>query len=120
MFKLKGYNLIEVMIVIAIIGIFAAIFFGAKEEREHRVDEIFDQYETDIGRIKNPDGTPVRPSNDQIRHYSNAGTSSETNIGNTVEEQCIDRILYLFVTKNGKDYMAPKEDTFGYNVKCSE
>lgn len=113
MFRLKGFTFIELMIVLSIIGILVAVFVGSTEER------IDDQIETSdqlSGRILNPDGTPVRPNNDQIDYYDTEQPSVEDSVG----KQCIDGILYLFVTKNGKDFMAPKEDTFGYNVKCSE
>jgi hypothetical protein len=46
--------------------------------------------------------------------------STEPTIEDSLDEQCIDGIVYLFVTKDGKNFMHPKEDTFGYNVKCSE
>lgn len=108
------------MIVFCIIGILGAIFYGAATQPKRRSDnaqiETPDPKYNNFGRMLNPDGTPVRPSNDQIGHYKTEGPSVENSVG----EQCIDGILYLFVTKNGKDFMAPKEDTFGYNVKCSE
>ncbi len=41
-------------------------------------------------------------------------------IENSVTKKCLDGIVYLLVIDNGQSFMAPKEDTFGYNVKCSE
>jgi len=41
-------------------------------------------------------------------------------VEDSVEERCLDGIMYLLVVENGQSFMAPKEDTFGYNVKCSE
>jgi len=41
-------------------------------------------------------------------------------IENSVKERCLDGIVYLLITEDGQSFMAPKEDTFGYNVKCSE
>ncbi len=123
MFRIKGFTFIEILIVFTIIGILGVILYGSMQERERRIDErdaktdwlIQESPDTNFGRILNPDGTPVRPSNDQIGHYA-----ENPSVENSVGEQCIDGILYLFITKNGKDFMAPKEDTFGYNVKCSE
>ena len=129
MFRIRGFTLIEILIVFTIIGILGVILYGSMQERERRIDERDDvkteaqqkvadwlvRDSTNFGRILNPDGTPVRPSNDQIGHYTD-----NPSVEGVVGEQCIDGIIYLFVTKNNKDFMAPKEDTFGYNVKCSE
>lgn len=41
-------------------------------------------------------------------------------IEDSVKERCLDGIMYLLVVENGQSFMAPKEDTFGYNVKCSD
>ena len=119
----KGFTLIEVMIVVMIVAILAMIAAGAMKEDTENNTQIIETSDDMNGRILNPDGTPVRPSNDQIGHYSNAGSSAETNTGtvmeDSVEERCIDGIVYILITKTGQNFMAPKEDTFGYNVKCS-
>ena len=47
-------------------------------------------------------------------------TPETPKVENSVKEQCLDGIVYLLVVDNGQSFMAPKEDTFGYNVKCSE
>lgn len=119
MFRIKGFTFVELLIVLSIIGILSAIAYGAivqKRERNEIPNVRQEISDTDYGRILNPDGTPVRPSNDQIDYYNTENLS----VKDSVATQCIDGILYLFVTKNGRDFMAPKEDTFGYNVKCSE
>lgn len=95
---MKGFTLIELMIVVCIIGILTAIIYPnylkhakqAQIKAQTKQDTIAEQED------KRPDNS-IDP----------------------VTYQCIDGIVYLFVTKNDKNYMAPKEDTFGYNVKCS-
>ncbi len=118
---MKGFTLIEVIITLMVVGILLAIFLPAiqNKETEPVIQEPVIIQDSDHGRILNPDGTPVRPSNDQIGHYTHY-TAERPSVKDFVGEQCIDGILYLFITKNGKDFMAPKEDTFGYNEKCSE
>ena len=121
MLRLKGFSLIELLIVIFIISFLVAIVASSLEGQEGQdTPAPVQDYPDDYGRIKNPDGTPIRPNNDQIGHWSNAGTSSETNTGVTIAEQCIDGILYLLVNENGNRYMAPKENRYGDNERCYE
>ena len=41
-------------------------------------------------------------------------------VEDSVREECIDGIVWLFVTKDGKDYMASKENRYGDNERCYE
>ena len=116
---MKGFTIIELMIVVMIIGILTVIIVPALSRDSEEPAVVETSVDPNYGRLKNPDGSLVRPSNDQ-RHLSNAGNSTDTNIGYTINEECHDGIVYLFASKNGKDYMTPKQDTFGYNVKCSQ
>lgn len=47
-------------------------------------------------------------------------SSEPSVVEDSVNRRCLDGIMYLLVVENGQSFMAPKEDTFGYNVKCSE
>ena len=59
--------------------------------------------------VQQKTGTPETPE-----------TTETPIIKNSVTRKCLDGIVYLLVIDNGQSFMAPKEDTFGYNVKCSE
>ena len=38
----------------------------------------------------------------------------------SIREQCIDGILYLLVKQDGQNFMAPKENRYGDNKRCTE
>ena len=38
----------------------------------------------------------------------------------SIREQCIDGILYLLVRQDGQNFMAPKENRYGDNKRCTE
>lgn len=90
---MKGFTFIELIIVVCILGVLAVIATGLVKNQEPAVEQ------------------PVYEGVRGGRQYDAADNT-------TVSEQCIDEVVYLFVTKDGKNYMTAKQDRWGDNIRC--
>lgn len=86
------FSVPELMIPFIILVIIVGACVGAKKEKEETETEIT---ETEITIID----TPTEDS---------------------VSELCIDSILYLLVRQDNQNFMAPKENRYGDNKRCTE
>lgn len=98
--RMRGFTIIELMVVAAIIGILFAIVYPAYKEYEANGHEVKQ-------RTTSVDQLPTHPTEPQPTP-------------NAVNTQCIDGIVYLFVTKAGENFMTPKQNRWGDNERCYE
>ena len=81
---MKGFTIIELMVVICIIGILSAIAYDSYKNIEQ---------ETEVQSSP----LPIQSA-----------------------EECIDGFLYQVFIKDGIEYTTAKEDSYGYNIRCSQ
>lgn len=64
--------------------------------------------------------TATEVINEQILEANEPEPKASEVPADSVNERCLDGIVYLLIVEDGQSFMAPKEDTFGYNEKCSQ
>jgi type IV pilus assembly protein PilA len=94
----KGFTIMELMIVVAIMGILAAIIIPAFQEHSEQTERPTTEQPTKIT------SAPIKPIAES----------------DGIKEQCINGIMYLFVIKGGENFMSPKQDRWGDNERCYE
>jgi len=116
--KKNGFTLIEVLIVLAILGILVAIMVGAYEDAIERKQQEATE-------------TQEAPSESQVLELRGsqhkeamrviARDSDLENPGNSNVELCHNGLVLVVITKNGKEYPPVyKENRYGDNERCAE
>lgn len=119
--KRNGFTLIEVLIVIAIIGILVAIVAGAynADEQEQPPSAVEVLKERSAVEVLKERGRQHKETMRGIEQEYRDSQKATPNI--SVDEDCINGFTYLFITKDGKDWPpAPKENRYGDNERCAE
>lgn len=100
----KGFTLIELMIVMAIAGIFISIAMAALKDDSHRnavpYEQVREQNRRELDQLQVERDTPTITQKDSER------------------EVCLGGIKYWLVVRDGATFMSPKVDRYSGNETC--
>ncbi|KKM23950.1 hypothetical protein LCGC14_1610030 [marine sediment metagenome] len=108
--KRNGFTFIEVLIVITIVGILAAIVYGALEDKKERQTQAEQETPLQVLELRG------RQHKDRMKVLSRDPdlTSQNANV-----ELCHNGLVLVVITKDGKEYPPVyKEDRYGDNERC--
>lgn len=115
--KRNGFTLIEVLIVVAIMGILLAIAVGAYEDAIDR-----EQIEQEAHTETLPDSKVLELRGRQHKEAMRVLSRDSDSTGqNSNVELCHGGLVLVVITKDGKEYQPVyKENRYGDNERCIE